>query len=99
MSIPATASSPDRYVSSPVTGHCAEGRLHRLVQARIRVEGLGSAFDAARLERRLDRVVGVLGVHVNPITDHAAVAYDPSLTSPSMIVKQIEFSGFRATVR
>ena len=57
---------------------------------------LGRGIDARHL---LDRQVGVLGVHVNPVNDFAQIAYDPGLTSPSTLAKQIEFSGYRATVR
>jgi hypothetical protein len=67
-------------------------------QARFRIDGLSCAFDAARLEHRLGRQVGVVGVHVNPITDRVHVAYDPVLTSPSLLARQMEFSGCRARV-
>jgi len=98
MNTSTSVSTQDRLNRLPVSGHRGSGPA-RHDRARIQVEGLGNAFDAARLERRLGRVVGVLGVHVNPITDHAMIAYDPGLTSPSMLVKQIEFFGFRATLR
>ena len=63
-------------------------------RARFRVEGLASSFDAARLEHRLERQVGVIGATVNSIAQCAYVAYDPALTSPSMLARQIEVSGF-----
>jgi cation transport ATPase len=99
MNNPAPASSTDRHLSTlvPVPGN--ERRPRQTANARIRIDGLSGAFEAARLERRLDRLVGVVGAHVNSITDYAHVAYDPALTSPTMLVRQIEHSGFRANVR
>lgn len=70
----------------------------RVEQARFRIDGLSCAFDAARLEHRLGRQVGVVGVHVNPITDRVYVAYDPGLTSPALLARQMEFTGCRARV-
>jgi hypothetical protein len=97
MSTPTTSSPAERF--HPTPGARSSAQPLRPVHARIRIEGIGSAFDADRLERRLQRMVGVLGVNVNSITEYAAIAYDPGLTSPSMLVKHIEFSGFRAIVR
>jgi hypothetical protein len=64
-------------------------------RARFRLEGISSSFDAERLERRLERQVGVIGATVNPIARCAYVAYDPTLTSPSLLTRQIEVSGFQ----
>lgn len=68
-------------------------------RARFRLEGIASSFDAERLERRLERQVGVIGATVNPIAHCAYVAYDPALTSPSLLARQIEVSGFQVTNR
>lgn len=70
----------------------------RVERARFRIDGLSCAFDAARLEHRLGRQVGVVGVNVNPVTDRVDVAYDPALTSPSLLARQMEFTGCRARV-
>lgn len=99
MNTHAPGSAQDHYHPSSVPAPRIEGRQRRTANARIRVDGLSGAFEAERLERRLDRLVGVVGAHVNPITDYAYVAYDPTLTSPSMLARQIEFSGYRANVR
>ena len=74
-----------------------ENAIHRShpQRARFRLEGITSSFDAARLERRLERQVGVIGATVNPIAHCAYVAYDPTLTSPSLLTRQIEASGFQ----
>lgn len=68
-------------------------------RARFRLEGISSSFEAERLERRLERQVGVIGATVNPIARCAYVAYDPALTSPSLLARQIEVSGFQVTNR
>lgn len=68
-------------------------------RVKFKVEGLSCASDAARLEHRLARQVGVIGVSVNTITDFAYIAYDPTMTSTSVLQRQIEFSGFSATQR
>lgn len=79
---------------------------HESVQSRVRalrtrfhLEGISSSFDAERLERRLTRQIGVMGASVNPITNCAHVAYDPALTSPSLLAKQMELSGYRVRAR
>lgn len=76
-------------------------RSHRThpQRARFRLEGISSSFEAARLERRLERQVGVIGATVNPIAHCAYVAYDPALTSPSLLARQIEVSGFQVMNR
>jgi hypothetical protein len=71
----------------------------RADRARFRLDGLSSSFEAERLERRLERQVGVIGAMVNPVTSCAYVAYDPALTSPSLLARQIEVSGFQITNR
>jgi hypothetical protein len=68
-------------------------------QAQFRVDGIASASEAAHLEHRLIRQVGVIGVSVNTITDFAYIAYDPALTSPTVLQRQIEVSGFGAWPR
>lgn len=68
-------------------------------QVRFKIDGISCAGDAARLEHRLSRQVGVIGVCVNPINDHAYIAYDPAATSSSMLLRQIEFSGYLARER
>lgn len=71
----------------------------RTDRARFRLDGLASSFDAERLERRLERQVGVIGATVNAVTNCAHVAYDPALTSPALLVRQIEVSGFQVMNR
>lgn len=71
----------------------------RFQHARFRLEGISSSFDAERLERRLTRQVGVTGASVNPVTNCAHVAYDPALTSPSLLARQMELSGYRVKAR
>lgn len=68
-------------------------------RAKFKLDGVSCASDAARLEHRLSRQVGVIGVSVNTITDLAYIAYDPAVTSTSILQRQIEFSGFRAVQR
>jgi len=68
-------------------------------RAKFKVDGISCASDAARLEHRLSRQVGVIGVSVNTITDFAYIAYDPAVTSTTLLQRQIEFSGFRAIQR
>lgn len=68
-------------------------------RVKFKVDGLSCASDAARLEHRLLRQVGVIGVSVNTITDFAHIAYDPAMTSTSVLQRQIEFSGFTAIQR
>jgi copper chaperone CopZ len=74
-------------------------RRSRPQQAQFRVDGVSCASEAAQLEHRLNRQVGVIGVSVNTITDFAYIAYDPALTSPTVLQRQIEVSGFGAQLR
>ena len=97
----------DMHAARPSHSHTrnervrGENAIHRPhpQRARFRLEGIASSFDAARLERRLERQVGVIGATVNPIAHCAYVAYDPALTSPSLLARQIEVSGFQVTSR
>lgn len=92
----ATRLHPGLGRSDPGRG---EQTIHRArhQSARFRLEGLSSSFDAARLERRLERQVGVIGATVNPIVHCAYVAYDPALTSTTLLARQIEVFGFQVT--
>lgn len=90
----ADRSFPGQTRKDRVRGENATYRPHPQ-RARFRLEGISSSFDAARLERRLERQVGVIGATVNPIARCAYVAYDPALTSPSLLTRQIEVSGFQ----
>jgi hypothetical protein len=51
------------------------------------------------LERRLDRLAGLVGGHANWINNYAHLAYIPALTFLSLLARQIEYSGFPAKVR
>lgn len=97
----------DMHAARPLHGQTrkervrGENAIHRShpQRARFRLEGITSSFDAERLERRLTRQVGVIGATVNPIAHCAYIAYDPALTSPSLLARQIEVSGFQVTGR
>lgn len=84
---------PGHTRTDRVRGENAYRRPHPQ-RARFRLEGLSSSFEAERLERRLERQVGVIGAAVNSITHCTYIAYDPALTSPSLLSKQIELCGF-----
>lgn len=71
----------------------------RFQQARFRLDGISSSFDAERLERRLTRQVGVMGASVNAVTSCVDIAYDPAVTSPSLLARQMELSGYRVRTR
>lgn len=68
-------------------------QVHPL-NAKFRIDGMISAFDADRLEHRLARQVGVIGVSVSTISDMAYITFDPRLTSVSLLQRQIEVSGY-----
>lgn len=71
----------------------------RVQRARFRLDGISSSFDAERLERRLARQMGVIGACVNPVTSYVDVAYDSTLTSPSLLARQMELSGYSVRSR
>lgn len=58
------------------------------------VSGLSCAADAARLERRLRRVDGVLEAVVNPITERAYVAIDPQRLNDEGLRAAVEDAGY-----
>lgn len=91
-----------RFTSSSSTAigeQRSMARHSRPQQARFRVDGISCARDAVQLEHRLMRQVGVVGASVNTITDFAYIAYDPALTSPTLLQRQIEVSGFGVRIR
>jgi hypothetical protein len=89
--------TPYSVVTVPDPGSMA--RRSRPQQTRFRVDGLTCATDANRLEHRLARQAGVIGVCVNQINDYAYIAFDPTMTSPSLLQRQIEVFGYRAMQR
>lgn len=87
------------YSQSAITGATTTVRRAQPKQAKFQIDGISCASDAARLEHRLSRQMGVIGVSVNTINDFAYVAYDPTITSSTLLQRQIEFSGFSARER
>lgn len=51
---------------------------------------------ALTVERAIARLKGVVRAYVNPATETAYIAYDPSLVCQSDLVKAVERAGFGA---
>jgi P-type Cu+ transporter len=61
------------------------------------IEGMTCASCAARIERRLNKLDGVMAT-VNYATELAAVEYDPTRVNPGAVVNAVEEAGYRARV-
>lgn len=61
---------------------------------QIRITGLTCAGDAVGLERRLQRLNGVVTAMVNPITEQAYVDFDPAVTNIGNLVTAITAAGY-----
>jgi P-type Cu+ transporter len=59
------------------------------------IEGMTCASCAARIERKLNKLDGVIA-SVNYATEKAAVEYDPALVSPKALVDAVEQAGYSA---
>ena len=63
-------------------------------RVQLPVYGLSCASDAIGLERRLHKVIGVLEVTVNPITELAYFTYDPTQIGRASLTIEIERAGY-----
>jgi Cu+-exporting ATPase len=59
------------------------------------IEGMTCASCAARIERKLNKLDGVVAT-VNYATEKAAVEYDPSLAEPAALIDAVEQVGYSA---
>ena len=64
---------------------------------RIPVYGLGcGGAGASAIEHDLAALDGVVRVYVNPATETAYIDFDPAVTDPWSIVREMERAGYRA---
>jgi Cu+-exporting ATPase len=61
------------------------------------IQGMTCASCAVRIEKRLNKLDGVEAT-VNYATEHAAVAFDPTLVAPEDLLAAVEAAGYRATL-
>jgi len=73
-----------------VTGTPRENEL------TIPVQGMTCAACSARVQRTLERTLGVSTANVNLMTGSATVSYDPASTSPERLVEAIRDTGYGA---
>ena len=64
----------------------------------IPVHGMTCAACESRVQRALQRVEGVEVASVNLMMANAAVRYDPTATSPDLLVAAIRDTGYDGTV-
>jgi len=63
-------------------------------EADLWIKSLSDANDAARLEKKLKTIDGILGIKVNLATEHARVNYVPTIVSLGEIQEAIRRAGF-----
>jgi Cu+-exporting ATPase len=67
-----------------------------LDKAELRLKGMTCAACAARLEKVLNRLDGVIAATVNLATESAAVEYNPSQVSVADMIKAVQRAGYDA---
>ncbi len=65
-------------------------------EANLAIQGLSDSADAARLEKKLAALSGVLETHVNIASETARVKYIPTITSQTEIRQAVSAAGFKA---
>jgi len=68
----------------------------RETELTIPVQGMTCAACSARVQRTLERTLGVSTANVNLMTGSATVSYDPASTSPERLVEAIRDTGYGA---
>src|SRR6266702_4508237 len=66
-------------------------------RATLALEGMTCASCAMRIEKGLQKVLGVKDASVNLATEQAAVTYDPAQTNLEQMVQKVEAVGYKAT--
>jgi len=64
----------------------------------FKISGMSCAACAARIERKLSKVDGVISVSVNIATERANVKYNTSGVKESDLIKMVEFLGYKAQI-
>jgi len=64
----------------------------RETELTIPVQGMTCAACSARVQRTLERTLGVSTANVNLMTGSATVSYDPASTSPERLVEAVRGS-------
>jgi Cu+-exporting ATPase len=67
------------------------------VKTELEIGGMTCASCAARIEKKLNRLDGVVAT-VNYATDLASVSFDPERVRPEQLVAAVEQAGYRAAV-
>ena len=60
----------------------------------LEIEGMTCASCAARVEKALQHVPGVVGAGVNPATERATISFNANGTTAETLVKAVEDSGY-----
>ena len=64
----------------------------------LAVEGMTCAACQSRVQRALQRAPGVADASVNLMLANAAIAYDPTVTTPEALVAVVESTGYGAAI-
>ncbi|MBN4844947.1 cation transporter, partial [Staphylococcus sp. EG-SA-29] len=67
--------------------------MHESREIRWRIQGMTCAACAQRIEKGLNRKVGV-DARVNPATEQATIRYDETETNADELIKQIQKLGY-----
>ncbi|USG66232.1 heavy metal translocating P-type ATPase [Brevibacillus ruminantium] len=62
----------------------------------LNISGMTCAACATRIEKGLNKLTGVTGAHVNLALETASVEYEPSQTSVTDLIRQVEKLGYQA---
>ncbi|OPX86291.1 MAG: Copper-exporting P-type ATPase A [Pelotomaculum sp. PtaB.Bin104] len=74
--------------------HVGTRKEEQSVKASIKISGMSCAACAARIEKGLAGMDGVMAAQVNLATETATLHYDPNLVKPDGLVKKIKQLGY-----
>ncbi|HLT19035.1 MAG TPA: heavy metal translocating P-type ATPase, partial [Thermomicrobiales bacterium] len=88
---PAQVDEDDLYGAVEAAGYSV-----RHEELTLDIEGMFCASCVKRVERKLEKVPGVISAPVNLATEQATVRFNPELATPGQLIEAVESAGYAA---
>ena len=88
---PAQVDEDDLYGAVEAAGYSV-----RHEELTLDIEGMFCASCVKRVERKLEKVPGVISAPVNLATEQATVRFNPALATPGQLIEAVESAGYAA---